>query len=199
MKRHLIIASLCLFATAAWAEKADSNKPTTITAETADFDDVTQSHVLTGSVELQRGTLVMRSERATVRETPDGWQIATLVGGNGKLATFRQKRDGGADLWVEGRAERIEYDQRTEVAKLFSKANITQLDGKRVTDEVNGEYISYDSRKEVFAVRNDASGENKPGKGRVTLILAPRKTQAAQPAQPAPAAQPAQPAAQDKK
>lgn len=199
MKRHLIIASLCLFATAAWAEKADSNKPTTITAETADFDDVTQSHVLTGSVELQRGTLVMRSERATVRETPDGWQIATLVGGNGKLATFRQKRDGGADLWVEGRAERIEYDQRTEVAKLFSKANITQLDGKRVTDEVNGEFISYDSRKEVFAVRNDASGENKPGKGRVTLILAPRKTQAAQPAQPAPAAQPAQPAAQDKK
>jgi lipopolysaccharide export system protein LptA len=198
MKRHLIIASLCLFATAAWAEKADSNKPTTITAETADFDDVTQSHVLTGSVELQRGTLVMRSERATVRETPDGWQIATLVGGNGKLATFRQKRDGGADLWVEGRAERIEYDQRTEVAKLFSKANITQLDGKRVTDEVNGEFISYDSRKEVFAVRNDASGENKPGKGRVTLILAPRKTQAAQPAQPAPA-QPAQPAAQDKK
>lgn len=195
MKRTLIIASLCLLSAGVHAEKADSNKPTTISAETVDIDDVTQTHVLTGNVELSRGTLVMRSEKATIRETPDGWQIATLLGGDGKPATFRQKRDGGADLWVEGRAERIEYDQRTEVAKLFSKANITQLDGKRVTDEVNGEFISYDSRKEVFAVRNDASGENKPGKGRVTLILAPRK-QATQPAQPAP---PAQPAAQEKK
>ncbi|HEY1043605.1 MAG TPA: lipopolysaccharide transport periplasmic protein LptA [Telluria sp.] len=190
MKRHLIIASLCLLSAGVHAEKADSNKPTTISAETVDIDDVSQTHILTGNVELSRGTLVMRSEKATIRETPDGWQIATLLGGDGKPATFRQKRDGGADLWVEGRAERIEYDQKTEVAKLFSKANITQLEGKRVTDEVNGEFISYDSRKEVFAVRNDASGENKPGKGRVTLILAPRKAQSAQPAQPA---------AQDKK
>lgn len=189
MKRTLIIASLCLLSAGVHAEKADSNKPTTISAETVDIDDVSQTHVLAGNVELSRGTLVMRSEKATIRETPDGWQIATLLGGDGKPATFRQKRDGGADLWVEGRAERIEYDQRTEVAKLFSNANITQLDGKRVTDEVNGEFISYDSRKEVFAVRNDASGENKPGKGRVTLILAPRKQ----------ATQPAQPAAQEKK
>ncbi|HEU4851550.1 MAG TPA: lipopolysaccharide transport periplasmic protein LptA [Telluria sp.] len=190
MKRHLlIIAALGLLSAGAFAEKADSSKPTTISAETMDIDDVNQVQVLTGNVELQRGSLIMRSDKATVRETPDGWQSATLLGANGKPATFRQKRDGGPDLWVEGRADRIEYDQKNEVVKLFSKANIKQLDGQRVTDEVDGEFISYDSRKEVFAVRNDVSGENKPGKGRVTLIMAPRKTTAA----------PSAPPAQDKK
>lgn len=185
MKRHLIIAGLCLISAAAYAEKADSSKPTSISAETIDVDDVNQVRVLTGNVELQRGTLIMRSDKATIRETPDGWQTATLMGVNGKPATFRQKRDGGADLWVEGHADRIEYDQKNEVVKLFTKANIKQLDGQRATDEVDGEFISYDSRKEVFAVRNDASGENKPGKGRVTLIMAPRKATAAPSAPPA--------------
>lgn len=191
MKRTLIFVSLCLAAGWAAAEKADSNKPTTISAETVDIDDVNQTHVLTGNVELRRGTLVMRSEKATIRETPDGWQTATLLGGDGKQASFRQKRDGGGDLWVEGSADRIEYDQKNELVRMFANANIKQLDGQRVTDEVDGEFVSYDSRKEVFAVRNDASGQNKPGKGRVTLIMSPR--------QPAPAAEQKQPPAQDKK
>ena len=186
MKRTLIFVSLCLAAGWASAEKADSNKPTSISAETVDIDDVTQTHVLSGNVELRRGTLVMRSEKATIRETPDGWQTATLVGGDGKQASFRQKRDGGADLWIEGRADRIEYDQKNELVRMFSNANIKQLDGPRVTDEVDGEFVSYDSRKEVFAVRNDASGQNKPGKGRVTLIMAPRQP-APQTTQPQPA------------
>lgn len=187
MKRHLIFAGLCLVAAGAHAEKADSNKPTTISAETLDVDDVNQVRVLTGNVELRRGTLVMLAEKATIRETPDGWQTATLLGGAGKPATFRQKRDGGVDLWVEGRAERIEYDQKNEMVKMFEKANIKQLDGERVTDEVDGEFVSYDSRKEVFAVRNDASGANKPGKGRVTLVIAPRNPAPAPSKAPAPA------------
>jgi lipopolysaccharide export system protein LptA len=33
---------------------------------------------------------------------------------------------------------------------------------------VNGEFISYDSRKEFYAVNNTDSGESKPGAGRST-------------------------------
>lgn len=184
MKRHLIIASLCLMAAGAHAEKADSSKPTTISAEAVDIDDVNQVTVLTGNVELRRGTLVMRSEKATLRETPDGWQSATLLGGDGKPATFRQKRDGGTDLWVEGRSERIEYDQKSQLVKMFENANVKQLEGQRVTDEVEGEFISYDSRNERFVGLNDASGARKPGKGRVTITIAPPKPAPAQPTAP---------------
>ena len=110
----------------------------------------------------------------------------------GKVATFKQKRDGGPDLWVDGQAERIVYDERTEIVKLYSNAVVKQLENGRLTNEMDGEFISYDNRKEVAAVRNDSSGETKPGKGRSTLILAPRRTAqagapAAAPAAPAPA------------
>lgn len=185
MKRHLIFAALCLLAGGAHAEKADSTKETVILAELVEFDDVNQTQVLTGNVELRRGTLVMLAEKATIRETPDGWQVATLFGGRGKAATFRQKRDGGADLWVEGRAERIEYDQRNELVKMFEKANIKQLDGRRVTDELESEFISYDSRKEFFVAHNDSTGgAQRTGKGRVRMVLGPPKSAPA-PATPA--------------
>ena len=129
-------------------------------------------------------TLRLVADKAVYKDTDDGVNVM-LTAAPGKLATFRQKRDGGPDLWIEGEAQRIEYDERSSLVKLFGSAKIRQLEGTRMTDETQSEFISYDSRKEVFAVRNDASGENKPGKGRVTLILAPRKAQPAQPAQPA--------------
>ena len=48
------------------------------------------------------------------------------------------------------------------------------LDGVRVTDEVEGEFISYDSRAEFYSVSNSTSGESKPGGGRVRATLQPR-------------------------
>jgi len=90
------------------------------------------------------------------------------------LTSFRQKRDGGPDLWIEGQAERIEYNEKTEITKLFSKAHMQRMSGTKVTDEVNGEFISYDSRSEFYSVNNTSSGESKPGAGRITAIIQPR-------------------------
>ncbi|MDO8439399.1 MAG: lipopolysaccharide transport periplasmic protein LptA, partial [Telluria sp.] len=67
----------------------------------------------------------------------------------------------------------------------FTSAQIRQLEGARPTDEIQAEYISYDSLREVFLARNDASGETKPGKGRGRMIIAPRKPRPAAPATPA--------------
>ncbi|PWF55769.1 lipopolysaccharide transport periplasmic protein LptA [Massilia glaciei] len=175
MKKLLLAAVMGLLAASAWAERADSNKPITITYETFDADDVSQVKTFTGNVVLTRGTLVMRAEKAVLREDREGYQSVTLTAAPGKLATFRQKRDGGPDLWVEGQAERIEYDDRSELVKLFSRAQIRQLDRGTMSNEIDSAFISYDSRKEVFVVRNDASGVNKPGQGRGTLIIAPKK------------------------
>lgn len=194
MKRLLLSAALLLCAAGpALAEKADSYKPTVINYASMDIDDVKQITILSGGVKLTRGTLTMTAERAFVKQSPEGYQQVTLFG-DGKKATFRQKRDGAGDQWVEGDADRIEYDEQAELVKMFTKATIRRLEGGKQNDEVQGEFISYDSRKEFFSVRNTATGESKPGGGRGTMVIQPSRTEppAASPAS-APAAQPATP------
>jgi len=177
MKRLLLSAALLLgVAAPALAEKADSYKPTNISYGSMDIDDVKQITILLGGVKLSRGTLTMTAERAYVKQTPEGFQQVTLFG-DGKKATFRQKRDGAGDQWVEGDADRIEYEEQVELVKMFNKATIRRLEGGKQNDEVQGEFISYDSRKEFFSVRNSASGESKPGGGRGTMVIQPSRTE----------------------
>ena len=191
----LAAAFLSLLSLSASAERADSLKQAVINFDSLDVDEVTQTRILTGNVVLTRGTLTLKSDRALLKETPEGYMSVTLTSGPGRVATFRQKRDGGPDLWVEGQAERIEYEEREELVKLFSKAVVKELENGRLTNELDGAYISYDNRREVAAVRNDASGQTKSGGGRGTLIIAPRRTAPAA----APAAAPSTPAAAGKK
>lgn len=187
MKKILAVAALSLASLSASAEKADSLKQAKIDFGDAHIDEVTQTRVFTGNVVLSRGTLLIKADKAVMKESPEGYMSVVLTAASNQPATFRQKRDGGPDLWVEGQAQRIEYDERTELVKLFSNAVVKQLEGKRMTSEVNGPFISYDNRTEQANVHNDASGESKPGGGRGTIIIAPRRTAPAT----APAAAPA--------
>ncbi len=176
MKRFLLLL-LILSAAATGqvhAEKADADKPTNIEADQMAYDDVKQINTFTGNVVLTRGTLVMRAYKLIVRQDSAGYQFATLLAPAGGLATFRQKRDGGPNQWVEGQAERIEYDGKSEIVKLFMRAKIRRLEGSKPTDEVEGEFISYDSRAEFFTVNNTAAGEQKPGGGRIKMVIQPR-------------------------
>ena len=175
MKKLIAAAFLTLAAFGASAERADSLKQATIDFDSLDVDEVTQTRIAIGNVVLTRGTLMLKSDRAVVKETPEGYLVVTLTANDGKLATFRQKRDGGPDLWVEGQAQRIEYDERAELVKLFSNAEVRELENGRMTNEIKGPYISYDNNKEVAQVRNDASGASTVGGGRGTLIIAPRR------------------------
>jgi lipopolysaccharide export system protein LptA len=189
----LVAAALGLGIAPARAEKADSDKPMTIEADHGLGENVSQVRTLTGNVVLVKGTLIMKAGRAQVTEDPEGYQFVIFWAAPDTLAHFRQKRDGGPDLWMEGEAERIEYNNKTDVVKLFDKAKVTQLDGKRITDEADGPFISYDSRKEVFALENNVSGQSKPGEGRVKMVIQPRNPPPATAAKPgtAPAPVPA--------
>ena len=158
----------------AYAEKADADKQTDILADQMAYDDVKQINTFTGNVILTRGSLLMKAHKVVVTQDPAGYQYATMYAAPGALATFRQKRDGGPDLWMEGQAERIEYDGKLEVVKLFSKAKMRRLEGAKPTDEVEGEFISYDSRAEFMSVNNTAAGASKPGAGRVKAVIQPR-------------------------
>lgn len=177
MRRFLHLSLLLLslaVAAGAHAEKADADKPTNVEADQMAYDDVKQINTFSGNVVLTRGTLMMKGAKLIVTQDPAGYQYATLVAPSGGLATFRQKRDGGPDLWIEGQAERIEYDGKSEVVKLFSNARIRRLQGNKPTDEVEGEFIAYDSRAEFFSVNNTASGQSKPGGGRIKAVIQPR-------------------------
>jgi lipopolysaccharide export system protein LptA len=167
---------LCLAASQfAHAEKADSTKPTNITADQLMYDDVKQVNTFTGNVVLTRGTLIMKADKVVVKQDAAGYQFATLFSGPGGFATFRQRRDGG-DLWIEGQAERIEYDGKSELVKLFSKSKLKRLEGVKPTDEMAGEFISYDSRSDFFTVNNTVAGVSKPGAGRITVVIQPKLT-----------------------
>jgi len=155
------------------AEKADSDKPTQVEADQMIYDDIKQINTFSGNVILTRGSLLMKAGKVTVTQHPAGHQFATLTAAPGSVATFRQKRDGGPDLWIEGQAQRIEYDGKVELVKLFSNAKIRRLEGVRPTDEVEGDFISYDSHAEFFTATNTPTGQTKSNAGRVKAVIQP--------------------------
>jgi lipopolysaccharide export system protein LptA len=183
----LLVAAAALSGSPAFAEKADSLKQVIIDADSATSDQVTQTQILVGNVILQQGTLLIKAGRAIIKTDPQGYTYATFYAASGGLATFRQKRDGG-DIWDEGEAERIEYNNKVEVVKMFSKAKIATIEQGRKSQEVQGPYLSYDSRKEVYTLENDVSGTTKTGGGRVRIVREPSPQPAA--AAPAPAKKP---------
>jgi lipopolysaccharide export system protein LptA len=156
------------------AEKADSEKEQTITADHEETENVKQIYTYTGNVIVTQGTMIMKGTKLVVTTSPDGYDFGTMYAPSGGLATMRQKRDGGPDLWMEGEAaDRITYDQKTSVAKLFSKAKIRRLTGAKPTDEAAGAFLSYNSQTEIVTGSNTESGESKSGAGRVTVVIQP--------------------------
>ncbi|MDL2283948.1 lipopolysaccharide transport periplasmic protein LptA [Oxalobacter sp. OttesenSCG-928-P03] len=158
----------------AHAERADRDKPTDIEADQMVADDVKQVTIFTGNVIMTQGTRVAKAAKVVLVQDPEGYQYTTLYAAPGKLASLREKRDGGPDLWTEGYGERIEYDNKTEIIKFFTRANLKRLDGKIVTDDIKGEYISYNSKSEFYQVHNTSEGKSAPGAGRVKAIIQPR-------------------------
>ena len=91
---------------------------------------------------------------------------------SGAPVSFRQKRD-KVDEWIEGFAERAEFDDRNDVLKLFNRARV-----KSNQNEITGEYISYDMRRELAEVTGAAPGTRAPqgeGAPRVKVIILPPK------------------------
>jgi lipopolysaccharide export system protein LptA len=165
--RRAFAAVTLLLALAAHAERTDRDKPVNIEADRMLADDQKQTAVFEGRVVLTQGTFVLRADKLTVRQDPQGFQTGVAVGAP---ATFRQKRE-GADEWIDGEALRIEYDGKSERVELFDKARIA-----RDKDEVRGNYISYDSRTEVFRVQPSKDTASRPGReDRVRAVIQPKK------------------------
>lgn len=166
----LAAVSLTLWSTSAEAEKADRFEPLHFAADAARVEDNQRLNILSGNVEITKGTMVVRADRVEVRQNPDGSQTANAIGGPGGRAFFSQKRE-GVDESIEGEAERIVYDGKTEIVRFTSRAIMRRLQGNTVNDEVTGPVIVYDNKTSVFqVVGGDSAGVN----GRVRGVITPR-------------------------
>lgn len=175
MTRMLVLTLLVLAVSSApaMAERADRKQPVNIEADRVTIDDRNKTHVFEGKVVLTQGTLQIRGDKLVVTQGADGFQTGIATGTEGRLATFRQRREGSND-YVEGEAERIEYDSRTERARLFVRAYV-----KSGGDEVRGHYIEYDALSENYVVTN-APGDRAAGSGsRVRAVIQPKGASAA--------------------
>lgn len=166
-KLAAFVAWLTVISPFAFAEKADRDKPINITADRGFEDNKKQEAVFEGNVLLTQGTLRIDAARITVRRDKDGFDFATATG---NPAHFRQKRD-GVDEYVEGHAQRIEYDGKQEIAQFFDKAQV-----KRGESEITGNYIEYNSRTEIFQAftPNQKASAAGSGDGRVRAVIQPK-------------------------
>jgi lipopolysaccharide export system protein LptA len=148
------------------AEKADRNKPVNIESDRMTADDAKKTAVFEGSVVLSQGTLLIRADRLTVRQDAEGNQYGVALG---NPATFRQKRD-GANEYIDGEAERIEYDGKNDRVQFFDRARLRRDSG----DDVRGNYISYDARTEHFSVQSAKDGQAGGRDSRVRVVIMPK-------------------------
>lgn len=175
---HLIRSSLlsigfCIglcFHLDALAEAADRDKPIELEADTVTVNDAKKTSTYSGNVILTQGTLVIRADKLIVREDKEGFQHSTSTG---NPTTFKQKRE-GKNEYMEGSAQRIEYDGRMDKVQLYTKAWV-----KRGEDIVYGDYISYDANAEYAEVIGGAKSESGTSSGRVKAIIQPKNKPAA--------------------
>ncbi|RZI85471.1 MAG: lipopolysaccharide transport periplasmic protein LptA [Rubrivivax sp.] len=179
----LVVSGLALWPAAAHAEKSDRDQPLNFSADSARVDDAQRLNILSGNVEITKGTMVFRAARVEVRQNPDGSQTAHARGANGGRAYFRQKRE-GLDEFIEGEGERIEYEGAADTVRFSGRAIMRRLRGTTLVDEVVGQTILYDNRTEVFQVVGGASSGTPSG--RVRGVISPRS--ATKPGVPTPEA-----------
>jgi len=175
----LTLACALFAAVPAQAERGDRGKPVNLEADRVTVDETKQTATFEGNVVLTQGTLMIRGDRMVVQQDADGFKTGVA---QGNLATFKQKRE-GYDEYVEGFAERIEYDSKADKVQMFNRAHLT-----KGNDDVRGNYISYDAATEFFRVTGGGKQAASAGnpEGRVRAIIQPKSREQPPAAPPLP-------------
>ena len=173
----VVVAGLLALPQTAVAEKSDRDKPVNIEADRLTIDDMKKESVFEGNVTVTQGTLTLKADRVVVKQDATGFNYAFAFG---KPAHFRQKRE-GFDEYIEGHADRLEYDGKADKMQMFTAAEI-----RKGTDQVQGDYISYDAVSEFYQVIGGPSVTTAGNpKGRVRATIQPPKNTADKPGAPA--------------
>jgi lipopolysaccharide export system protein LptA len=166
--RWCAAVALCLVSAAAHADRSDREKPLMFEADRSynvAEKDSADSRVLEGNVVITQGTMRIAANKLILRQDKDGLRFGE---GFGAPVFFTQKQEGRTDFF-EAYGERVEFDERTDNVKLFSKAKL-----KIGKDELTAEYIVYNTATEKYEVAGAPPGTSLPqSTGRVTGVLYP--------------------------
>ena len=177
----LALALASIACPAAHAEKADREKPIAIVADHFTADDAQKSSDFLGNVVVTQGTMRITADKVHVKEDAAG--LKSYVANGGPL-TFRQKRD-SVDEYIDGEALRAEFDEKTDVLRLYQKGRV-----KSGANEIAGDFISYDMTRELAEVAGAPPGTKAPANSRVKMIILPPRKPGKDAAKGEPAADP---------
>lgn len=161
MRIEWLFICLLLQAMPVHAERADKTKPVNLEADSVRVEDVKKVAVYEGHVVLTQGTLMLTADRIEVRQDGGGFASGDAIG---KPVYFRQKME-GREEFVEGWAERILYDGRSDKLRLSGQARL-----KRGNEELRGNLIMYDATSEFYQAQGSSDGV----RGRVRAVIYPK-------------------------
>jgi len=174
---HRIIASILLvacFTAISHAEKADQDKPIILEAEKVSVNDVQQVYELDGEVLLIKGSILITGEKGNIKVDPEGYEYVDVQGNSESTASFRQRREGPANEFMQGRGQTVTYNAKTELLTLTGDASLKRLQNMQMLDQLRGWKIDYDDVKQHYEVSPPANAkpEDLP---LAKAILSPRR------------------------
>ena len=160
MKKSIVFSILAAIAAPTWALSTDKSQPIEVHADQFNGDEVKQTAV-------DQGSMNLTGARLDLAITPKGYRRATITGSPARFKQQRDPKTKGVEEWVHAHASRITYDEETDKVTLEGKAQLSRSENGQQKDMTSGERIVYDMRNARSEVN---SGEGK----RVTTIIAPR-------------------------
>ena len=157
-----------------YAEKADQDKPIILEAEKVSVNDVKQIYDLNGQVLITKGSILVTGEDGHIQVDPEGYEFVDVKGTPEATASFRQRREGPADEFMQGLATQVVYNAKTEVLTLTGDAKLKRLLNMQMLDQLRGWKIEYDDVKQYYRVTppKDAKPDDLP---LARAILSPRR------------------------
>ena len=178
MLARLTLATLVLLGASisnlTFAEKADQDKPIILEAEKVSGNDTSQVYDLNGEVLLVKGSIIVTGEEGHIRIDPEGYEFIDVKGTPEAVATFRQRREGLANEFMQGRGSNATYDAKTEILTLTGDASLKRLLNMQTLDQLYGWKIEYDDVKQYYQVipPSDAKPDDLP---KARAVLTPRR------------------------
>ncbi len=174
--RLLVCLAFCplLIGNLAHAEKADQDKPIILEAEKVSVNDVQQIYDLKGQILLIKGSIVVTGEDGHIQVDPEGYEFVDVKGSTDATASFRQRREGPADEYMQGRGAQVTYNAKAEVLTITGDASLRRSLNMQMLDQLQGWKIEYDDITERYRVMPPANV--KPGDLPLArAILSPRR------------------------
>lgn len=156
------------------AEKADQDKPIILEADKVSVNDVQQIYDLDGGLLITKGSILITGEKGNIKVDAAGYEYVDVQGAPGSTASFRQRREGPANEFMQGRGETVTYNAKTEILTLTGDANLKRFHNMQMLDQLRGWKIDYDDVTQRYQVSppTNAKAEDLP---LARALLSPRR------------------------